>query len=134
MADSLDPIAVRIQHKGCEVVRMVLGAQAGFTTALTTANKRGSVKRSHCLAIRSTETYMHTATGHRIASFQRDRELNAKGASHGAIVGAALLKVHDTDDAKGSEYSVVEATASLQILYPERNVIEHASLFSLRAV
>ena len=69
MADSLDPIAVRIQHKRCKVVRMVLGAQAGFTTALTTANKRGSVKRSHCLAIRSTETYMHTATGHRIASF-----------------------------------------------------------------
>jgi hypothetical protein len=95
-------MTVRIEHESCEIVSMVLGTQARLTIALTTANKCGRVECSDGRTIGSSEAYVHARARPQIAAFDRDRELNPKGAGHGAVVGAALLKV---DDANKAEWS-----------------------------
>src|SRR5262245_20209828 len=86
------------------------------------------MKCFHGFAIRGAEANMHAAWCRRLRTFYRNRELDAKGAGHRAVVRAALLEINDSNKPKRSQHSIVEVTASVQIAHAQRNVVEHARL------
>src|ERR1051326_946963 len=83
------------------------------------------MKRSHPRAIGSTEAQVHATRRQRIVPLDGDGELDAEGACHRAIVGAALLEVHDPTDPQGPQCCVIEPAAALQVSYAQRNVVDH---------
>jgi len=124
MTDDLYPVAIGIEHEGSKVIGMILRPQTRLTIISAARAKGGRVKGSNRRAIGRTEAYVHATRWHRVV-LQRDRELHAERASQRAIVGAALLKIHDANDPEWPQHGVVEPTAALQVSNAKRNVVEH---------
>ena len=115
MAHSFDPMPVRIKHEGGKVIRVILWSQPRLTVASATGGKSRGVERLNRYPVGSTEAYVHARRGHRLGRLSRNRELDAKRTSHGAIVRAALLEIDDTDYPEGQKHGVVEPAAALQV-------------------
>ena len=59
MTDSLNPVAVGIDHEGGKIVGMILRSQAWFAIISTTTAEGGRVKRLNRGPIGRTDAYVH---------------------------------------------------------------------------
>src|SRR5262249_19506636 len=114
MTNSLNPVPVRVAHEGGKVLPMLGATQPKLPMGSATRMRRGRMKHLNRRTIRRTEAQVHPTRRHRIARLDRDGELDAERASHGAIIGTPLLEVDDADDSKWPQRCVIEPTAPLQ--------------------
>src|SRR5215468_7877954 len=96
MTNSFYSVPIRVQNKCREVVSVIRRAKPRFTITRATRSDCGRVKRSNSCSIGCAKANVHALKWRREIRLARDGELNAQRPGHCAVVGAALLEVHDT--------------------------------------
>ena len=125
MTDSLDVVAVRIAHKGSEVVRVVLGPQARLVKYLSTAGDRGIEECSYRRAIGCGERDMGLAE-----ALPGDLVANPELGLRWWSVADCRSEVHDPLASERSQHFVEEARAGTHVAALDREMVEHSAIIS----
>jgi len=81
MTYCLYSVAIGIQKKGGEIVRVVFSVHAGRSVISAARVKRRCVESEHRTSVRSTETQVHTLRRFD-AWFDRNRKFNSERSGH----------------------------------------------------
>src|SRR5262245_13529518 len=118
MEDSLDVVAVRVEHERPVVVRVVDLAQARGAVVAAARGERGRVECVHRLAALGPERHVRATVRPPVAlSDPEERELSPEAAH-------LRDRLHDAADPERLERLLVEGLARVVIVHVESNVIE----------
>jgi hypothetical protein len=126
MADGLNAMTVRVQHKSAVIVGVILGSQPRRTIVSPASSERRRVKGVYCLAAGSAEAEMRARYWGFDPSFSRDCKLDPERARCITVIGAAIVaEVDDTHNSERAQSRVIEATTALDVGDAHRYMIQH---------
>src|SRR5262245_6002760 len=119
-------MAIRIEHKGAVVIRMILRPQAGRAIVLGAGRNRSAIEFVDCSSVLSGDSDMHGVVEAALATDPEIRFAIDAEASRRTIA-FVLPHLHDEHIAEGRERLLIEGLRPLVVRDGKANVINHWS-------